>query len=211
MPRDVNRQTNVKQQWLALSRSVNGIMFKLSGVPSGRRPKTTVSRRAYTLIELAVVITLSTLLTSIAVVSLVSPHKAARKQREAEAFIHFERVCRTAARRDRETYQMQFDLGRNVVECTRGNGEHFKTISIRGGIDIRAVRVRDRVLVDNGRVTVPINRRGISPTYGISLDDGDQSWWLLIAGGSGFMVEIEKDRDVEHAFQAIEANGADVN
>ena len=105
-------------------------------------------RNGFTLLEMVVVVVLSALLASVALMSLRSPHAAAEQCREIDAFIAFEHTCRTLARRSGQLHELQFDLPDNVIECVDMDGSLAKTLTVRSRVLLAEVLVLDETAAD---------------------------------------------------------------
>lgn len=156
-------------------------------------------RCGFTLIELVVVITLSSIMAVVAMVALLRPHAAAQQRHEVDAFIEFERACRTLATVSRTIHELQFDRQANEIRCIDQRGRLDKTLAMSHGVELREVVAIPSTGNSEHDLAVFVNTRGVSRTYAVHFAaPGDLHWWLLVAGGSGQIVEMQSREDIEY-------------
>ena len=156
-------------------------------------------RAGFTLIELVVVVTLSSIMAAVAMVALLRPHAAAQQRREVDTFIEFERTCRTLATVSRTIHELQFDHQANEIRCIDQGGRLRQALVIGHGVEVHAVIAIPPTGNSDDDRSVFINIRGISRSYAVHFTGpGDRHWWLLAAGGSGLIQEMRSREDVEY-------------
>jgi type II secretory pathway pseudopilin PulG len=158
-------------------------------------------RRAFTLIEAIVVVTLMALLTVAVTVSLRSAGRAARIEDVADAYAAFDRTTREAARRFGRTPEIRFELNRGNVRRVDEERDPV-TLALRGGFRVTRVVVRGRD-ARSGEIAVPVSARGQTPSYAVLLAGPGGERWVMFAGLTGQPSVIQNERDVQDILSAV--------
>jgi prepilin-type N-terminal cleavage/methylation domain-containing protein len=180
---------------------------------SGLRHSSFGANRAFTLIEVIVVLVLTALLTTAVAVALTSPARAARARDAAERIDSFDRLVREHAKRAGAAQAIVFDLNRGTVR--RGETESEDGIREPGSILQLPGQFRvERLLLPggpvlSGEVRVPVSPRGQTPSYAVLLVERKQKpHWLVFAGLTGQMTEARDATEVEQLFAALGGAGS---
>lgn len=154
-------------------------------------------RRAFTLIEAIVVVTLMAVLAVAVTVSLRSAGQAARIEDVADAYTAFDRTTREAARRFGRTPEIRFELNRGTVRRVVDDERDPVTLALRGGFRVTRVVVggggRD---ARSGEIAVPVSARGQTPSYAVLLAGPGGERWVMFAGLTGQPSVINNEREI---------------
>ncbi|HUY31652.1 MAG TPA: type II secretion system protein [Pirellulales bacterium] len=171
-------------------------------------------RRAFTLIELSVVLALMGLVLAVATVSFKEPYRRAQSQYALEQVMQADRRLRDHARRFGRAADLTIDLERGVIHATEQAAER------RAGKEQLALRFAsavDRVLLGRrhiayGRANVHFSGSGRSKTYALRLRGADGvGRWLLFAGESGQVTVSEHEKEIDDIFRILHPKGTDAD
>jgi prepilin-type N-terminal cleavage/methylation domain-containing protein len=167
----------------------------------------------FTLLELLVVLTLVAMLTSVVVVKLGVPYRAARAGEVAERIAFTDQLMRAHARNFRQASRLVFDLDRGRVHVESGEqtqDTHF-AFEMPPGVQLEEVRIADGAK-RGGRAVVESPSDGITPTYAVLLSTRHgPNRWLLFAGLTGQVTYLEDERDVREMFSYCDTPGLDAH
>ncbi|WP_339911638.1 prepilin-type N-terminal cleavage/methylation domain-containing protein [Symmachiella dynata] len=166
----------------------------------------------FTLVELLVVIVVIGLLASLAMTRLGGVTNRARLQAEVARISALDSALRTQAARRAEPATLRLDLETGLIERLSGSDERMSR-SVELGRTVQISRVLTAMRETNGgRITVDYSRQGSSETFAIELTStGGEVTWLMFAGLTGQVTQMEEQRDVERIFQALRAAGVDAD
>src|SRR5215208_2650090 len=125
--------------------------------------------RAFTLIEIMVVIVIMALLTSAAALSFTGPLRAAQAQDGIEQIRAFDASSRVYARRFGKDITLVFDISRGTL--LRREGVRFEPLyqaHLPHGCSIERVRSGDRI-ADSGEIAILCSPLGLSRSYAVHL------------------------------------------
>jgi prepilin-type N-terminal cleavage/methylation domain-containing protein len=155
---------------------------------AGRLPRSAFpTRRAFTLIEMMVVLVLAAVLTTAVAVALTSPARAAQARDAAERIESFDRLVREHARTAGMAQAIVFDLNRGTVrraeaEAQDGIREPGSVLQLPGQFRVERLLLPGGPVV-SGEVRVPVSPRGQAPSYAILLTERRQKpHWLVSPG-----------------------------
>lgn len=166
--------------------------------------------RAFTLIEVMVVLVLAAVLTTAVAVALTSPARAAQAKDAAERVEAFDRLVREHAKTAGAPQAIVFDLNRGTVR--RGETATDETGAQEPGpvLQLPGQFRIERLLLPNGpvlsgEVRVPVSARGQTPSYALLLTERRQQkgHWLAFAGLTGQMTEVRDAAEAEQLFAAL--------
>ena len=137
------------------------------------------SRRAFSLIELVVVLVLMAIIASMATLSLRGVMVRYQLSQGVEVIQRFDAALRRSARLDRRGDAGEINRAAGRLAVAKLDESYVLPKSVQ----IRSVRVSDST-----SRSVSVSGQGASPSYAIELSSGDASRWVLLVGGSGQFV-----------------------
>lgn len=164
-----------------------------------------MKRRAFTLIELTLVLLILSILAASATLRAQRPLSRARMIDVIGQIEHFDHVTRTAAREQGRAMYTIVDLTAGELRRSDEEGESLEIapLQLPRGFSIESVLVRDNAIY-NGRTAISCNRQGAMPTYAILLAGPGMKQWLAFAGITSQMIKLE---DEQQAQEIIDATG----
>ena len=167
------------------------------------------SRRGFTLVELLVVIAILGIISATAAVRLSGVMQGARLQWAISQIKSADQNARShAAARGKPTV-LVINLDRAKLQPRWGVSEkEARGIAIGQGIALTRFKTATRVS-HSGEVTVTYSPQGASETFAIEVSGRAQPKWLLFAGRTGQVTEIEGEAAINDIFEAISSRGAD--
>lgn len=156
--------------------------------------------RAFTLLELVVVLALLAIVTTAVTMSLRQPLQNARLQRALASLEDADHRARVEARKWSTAVELRITSTGEVRQTALHAADAAlseRVVALDGGLRI------DRFLTasadsDEGELVVRISPTGQSDTYAIRLRAGDQRQaWLLVVGASGQTNRTNEDNTVE--------------
>jgi prepilin-type N-terminal cleavage/methylation domain-containing protein len=172
--------------------------------------------RAFTLLEMLLVLALGAVLATVAAVSLASSRRAASAKDIAGQVAHFDRLTRDSARRSGRPARLTFDLDRGDLRRTLDDaGDRsdpragMSTLHLVGDARIAKV-VRARESATAGQVSVPCSPRGQTPSYAVLLvGPGAERQWLVVSGLTGRVSTATDEREVQDIFRTLAGEAQD--
>ena len=152
-------------------------------------------RKAFTLIELVIVILIMAVLSTLAVLSLGGTMDRYQLSRASEAIELFDARARRDARKSRQPIRATIDRKhqRLVIDTPGPGNTQYRWPR---SVEINKIRLRRRVTVGNN-FEIRFNREGGSPTYAVELKRGKMSRWLVVLGASGQFVPLNSEGEVD--------------
>lgn len=166
--------------------------------------------RAFTLIEMAVVLALIGLLSGVTVLTLREPYRAAQFQDAVERVSFFDGHCRHEATRFSRRLTLRVDLDNERLDVLALAAEAPRlSLQLTRGVEIDQVVTGGRRF-DDGQVEIPFSQTGLSSTYALLLrQGGGRSRWLLVAGVTGQQIEADHEREITEALSLAASADAD--
>lgn len=161
--------------------------------------------RGFTLVEIMVCLFIVALLAAAVSLSLGGVNRVAQMQDTVERFCQYERLTRQQARRFGRATQLVFLLdGDQVVRVDALTQEpRGQAFVLPPGYRIDRVALHDRMVTD-GQVAIPCSTRGQSLSYAARLvGPADQTRWVLFAGMTGQVTEVEDEAQLEKIFEVL--------
>jgi len=154
-------------------------------------------RRAFSLIELSVVLVILAIAAAAVALNARARMRRATLDDAVGALGRYDGATRAAARRQDRPIALLMDLSAGRVNRVSPDGDEIDAapLMLPGGVRIARVLVGDRC-IDYGEAAIRINTLGLSRSYAVLLDDGNNRRWLLAAGLTGRIVEIEDEDEV---------------
>jgi prepilin-type N-terminal cleavage/methylation domain-containing protein len=152
-------------------------------------------RRAFTLIEMMLVVLLIGALAGAAAMSFVRPLRAARLRATIEQIRAFDATARQVARRSGREVEIVIDpYYRQLVR--REEGRDISIFRLPDGLRIEHVRTSGEAR-QGSELTLAISPHGWSRSYAVRLVGHEFDRWLLVAGMSGQVTVIEDESHVQ--------------
>ena len=153
--------------------------------------------RAFTLIEMMLAVLLMALLAGAVALGFSQPLKSSRTVDAIELVRSFDNMGRQAATTSGSNVRLVFDLAQNIlVQRDGADLAQFRTrVSLPPGCRIDAIRI-DEHLVSSGEAIVDISPHGWSRTYAMHLLSPGQDRWLVFAGMTGQMTQVQNESQI---------------
>jgi hypothetical protein len=145
------------------------------------------------------------------VISFAGPLRAARAREAVTQIMAMDASARQAACRSGSAVELVFDLGEQTLirrDPQQLDRALAREISVPEGVRIEQVRTALRDFA-SGRIVVRISGQGISRSYAIRLIGPEQDSWLLVAGLSGQIVQIDDEKRVQDILAEASRSDAD--
>jgi prepilin-type N-terminal cleavage/methylation domain-containing protein len=184
-------------------------------------------RRAFTLIEVLAVVALLGLLAGATAWSLAGAAQRATFDEVAGRIAHADRMARFAGQRIGRPTVLTIDLDKQwlIRRIAREDGSVETAPALGVPRDMRIERVvlageprsgdmntrRPGRHIDRGQVEIAYSTHGRSVTYGLRLEGEDDSRWLVFAGLTGQMTEIDDEDEVDNLFELLTSGRPDAD
>lgn len=155
--------------------------------------------KAFTLLELLVVLAIMGLLAAVAVIRLQGPLRDARMDDVVQRIAFTDGQVRFYSQRFACPTRLVYDLDENSVYAESDMSDGVRHFHFALPDTLRVARVRT-VRGDSGRgkTTIEVTSDGHTPTYAVRLDSSDQrTRWLLFAGLTGQVIRLKAEADVQ--------------
>ena len=153
-------------------------------------------RRAFTLIELVVVMVLLALLASLTVYSLGGTMDGYRISRAVETIESLDARARRTARTTRRPVTVTLDRKhRELVINPIDPREDTVSFRLPGRVVVEKIQLA-RKSSSRKDSKIAINGQGRSPPYAIQLRRGELTKWLVVLGFSGQVVPVDNEGEV---------------
>jgi Tfp pilus assembly protein FimT len=163
---------------------------------------------AFTLIELAGVMTLGSLILGGAIYSLRGPLRAARMGQSVDELAQIDQLARSHASRHGRPGDLIFDLSQGTV-AAKFRGEQNDAALTASADKVAAIFVHGRRR-ETGVARIPISARGGTPSYAVQMQTKDEAeQWILFAGASGQITHFSRGSDAEALLRITKPRGAD--
>lgn len=160
----------------------------------------------FTLLELMAALCVAALAASVVAVACGRLLGPALMRRDVDRFCRFDATTRRSAIRSGDTQEVVIDLHTGLIRCTKTEDDRPLRKALLGHAPIRVVKTA----ADSwrrGEVTIPYATKGKSPTFAVQLEGRRRPVWLLIAGLTGQIQELENEGEVDEALS--QASGLD--
>jgi|GEM_PF-4073776 len=168
-------------------------------------------RRAYTLLELTVVMTLLCLVVMGVSVRLAPAVRKARAEHAVGELLAFEQQIRTYCRKSKTAAELNFDLDKDRVLADFESRES-RELSLAKGIDLKTIHLNGDI-VTNSTAAVYISQTAESPTYVVEYATGKSkpSLAVLFAGVTGQAIMFESAADVQRMLKSLQTPRSDTD
>jgi prepilin-type N-terminal cleavage/methylation domain-containing protein len=160
-----------------------------------RRP----SHRAFTLVEMIVVIVLIGLLSAAVVMSFSAPVTKLRAQDAVQAVRTLDERARAQARQSDQAAHIVIDLSARTLARRDGAGEIVFQATLPGQFEIDRVRTAAED-VASGEAVVTCSPLGLTRTYAVHVRGPGLDQWLVFAGLSGEATVIKDEATLDSIF-----------
>lgn len=162
--------------------------------------------RAFTLIEVLLVLMLVTLLATVSALSLRGPARVATMEEAIDLIEHLARTARDRAARTGETHFLIIDLDKAIIQIKKSSSEADATmIAFAESAQPSAIWISNRP-VKSGEIAIPFQPNGGSPAYAITISDTTATARrLLVLGPTGQTLEMNDDESTAAFFSMQES------
>lgn len=165
--------------------------------------------RAFSLIEMMVVVLILGILAAAVSLSLAAPRRKARWEDLRGRIGEVDAAARQYAVRHGKSVQLVFDLSGQQLLATTGS--EIKDVAsgcpMPDGFRLAEVRLAD-ARIDRNSCAIFCSDRGYSPTYGLVLEGDVGRKWLIVAGLSGQVSELKDEQTADKVFSALARHDA---
>ncbi len=162
-------------------------------------------RRAFTLVELTVVLLILGIAAAAVTLGLHAPLGRVKMQDATDAMLAFDRLTRAAARQQDRPLAMRLSLreGGPIERCAAGDDAPLTApLLLPSGCRIAVVLAGDERLTGPS-AEIACSSQGYTPTYAMAIEGpGEVQQWLVLAGLTGQVTPVE---DESHAKEILEA------
>lgn len=152
-------------------------------------------RRAFTLIELVVVMIIMGTLASMVVYSLGGTIDRHRMSQAVETIEIFDARARRTARTLRGAVNARIDRSEGKLSVNADRPGHDVSFRLPSRVEITEIRFGSKQL--RGRETgFRVSAQGRSASYAVQLQRGKLTKWLVVLGFSGQVVTMDKEGEV---------------
>jgi prepilin-type N-terminal cleavage/methylation domain-containing protein len=165
-----------------------------------------VCRRAFSLVELTVVLVILAVVAGAVAVSVRGPIRRVGIERAADELVAFDRLTRVYARQNDRPLRLVVDLAAGELRRTSEDGRDVLGEPLRFAPGYRPARLRlAGEDVSSGLVTLSCTPPGFTPTYAVLLEGpGGRRRWVFFAGLTGQVVGAGNDEEVEQAIALLQ-------
>ena len=161
--------------------------------------------RAFTMIELAVVLMIVAISAAVVTLRIDGPMHRAQMEDVVGRVAQFDRLTREYARQHDRALRLVVHVGDR--EIRRTNARELENLGasliLPGGFRIEQMRLRGEVAADR-RSSLACSRHGLTPTYALQLrGPGGELRWIVFAGLTGELIDVEEEWQVQEIFDAL--------
>jgi type II secretory pathway pseudopilin PulG len=145
-----------------------------------------------------IVVLILAILAAVVVLRLGGPLRSQKAADVTGQIYQFDYLTRFYAKQNDQPLRMLFDLSSGRIDRASAQG----TTAVGGGLEIPSqFKIASLTLAgrDNssGNVAISCSRRGLTPSYGILLQDqnGDIKHWLMVCGLTGEVREAANEKE----------------
>ncbi len=161
-------------------------------------------RRAFTLVELTVVLLILAIAAAAVTLRVHGPMRRARLDDVIAQVQQYDHLTRQWAREHDRPAQLVVDLSAGRLSRADEAGRATGSKPLELGSDWAITRLRiGREDVSGGQVSVHCSRAGLTPTYAMELTaPGGRRVWLLFAGLTGWAERVDDEAEVQDILAA---------
>ena len=167
--------------------------------------------KGFSLIELTAVLLIMAVAAAAVTLRLQGPLRRATAADVVGRIGQFDRLTRAEARRYDRALRINVDLATGSITRTGEDpgGQAAAAVGLPQGFWIARLMVRDRQVTAGG-VSIRCSRAGLTPSYALLLaDPAGGRRWLLVAGLTGQVLEMEDDDAVRNVLASSARPDAD--
>ena len=167
-----------------------------------RNPQSAI-RNGFTLVEVMAVVLIIAVAAAAVTLRVQRPLRNAQMADVIGAIGQFDFTTRSAAQSQDRPLRMVMDLGGGSVSLTDADGKALTDAAVRmpEGFALARVLVRAQSAT-GGSMTIPCSAAGYTPTYAVNITGGGASRWLVVAGLTGQVLEVENEAKASQLVQA---------
>ncbi|MDH3585266.1 MAG: prepilin-type N-terminal cleavage/methylation domain-containing protein, partial [Phycisphaerae bacterium] len=159
-------------------------------------------RRAFTMIELAVVVFLIGLLATGVGWTMAERHRSVLLEDVIHRIAHVDQTARAFAQRFNRPVALRFELGGPQIAWVESGdqGQRVHGYALPSGFSVTVCRTReDRPT--SGVFEIPISGSGYGISYAVRVSGRSAHRWVLVAGMTGQSVQVDDESQVERTFE----------
>ncbi len=163
------------------------------------------NRSAFSLIELTVVLLILAISAAAVALRIHEPLGRARLDELVAEIGEFDALTRRYARENDRSVRLLVDLGAGRMgRSDEGGGEELgRSLELPGRARIARLWIGERE-IGIGAASIGCSRRGLTPSYAMVLEDeAGRKRWILVAGLSGQVIELESDEEVRNVLETL--------
>lgn len=171
--------------------------------------------RAFTIVEMAVAVTIASLMVLALLTVVREPQLGVHRARQVEVLASYDRRARELATRTGIPCRIEYDVSDSEVRVYSGmSGDVLlmEPLRLAYGVKINGISIDERAMIRRGRVEIAIDRWGGSQTYGLEIRwPGVAPQQFLVAGVTGRFEEIRERGGIRRVLGELQAlrNDAD--
>ncbi len=166
-----------------------------------------MKHRAFSLVEVALVLLILAILAAAVTLEVRAPLARIGMRAVLDEIAAFDRLTRVFAREHDRPVRLVVALAAGRIRRTDEGGRDplGEALKLPSGYRIAGLRLAGR-RINSGSVAVSCSARGLTPTYAVRVDGpGGRRQWILVAGLSGQITELDNETEVEDILLALEA------
>ena len=158
-------------------------------------------RRAFTLIETVVVVSIMALLTSAVALSFNGPIQSTRARDAINQVQSLDSSARTYAKRFGKDVEIVFDVSQNRLLRREGKDKEVSyDAPLPRGCRIERLRIGGRI-IDSGEAAIACSTMGLTRSYTLHLVGPKLDRWISVAGLTGEMTVTADDSRTAENFE----------
>lgn len=159
------------------------------------------TRAGYTLIEIAVVITLMALITGVVAVRVTPEVSKARNGQAIDQLLLLERQTRDTCRRNRHRGYLKYSFS-DQSATSEVDGTKLRTIELPSSLELKGIATQSGT-ESTQQVDIFIGPNGETETYAILMSGNETEEPRLIAGITGKPIALESNDEAKDFFSKV--------
>lgn len=161
------------------------------------------------MIELAAVLTVTTLLAATFAMRWFSPWQSISYQADMEKIQHLQQQARDYAASSHQTVMLTLDDELDQINFMSVEEQRtIRTFTAMGGVEISGFTVPGPAW-NSIRSSLVVSQVGSTSTFAVKVSHHRKSTWLVFAGRTGQCIPFTEESDVKRLFQGMSAKGID--
>ena len=163
-------------------------------------------RDGFSMVELMAAMLVLGIIAASAAVRIHGPLRKARMRDVADAVARFDRATRLAARRSGRELRIVVDLGGGRLGRGLGDGQEAPSqpLALPGEYRFQGLLIEGQ-FIGTGRPYVLCSALGLTPSYALLLEGPRQRTWVVVAGLTGQIFEVESEPQARQILSVVDA------